>query len=90
MPLHIEVIGYIAAFLTTLAFVPQALKVWRDDDTRAISLGMYSMFMIGILLWLVYAFEIQSYPMIFANSITFALAGMILVKKVAHLRRGES
>jgi MtN3 and saliva related transmembrane protein len=85
----IECLGYVAALLTTYAFVPQAMKVWREDDTRAISLGMYCLFLMGVSLWMVYGIAIGSYPMILANGITFLLAASILFKKLAHLRRGE-
>jgi len=85
----IEIIGYAAAFLTTGSFVPQAVKVWREDDTAAISLGMYSLFVVGVALWLVYGFSIGSMPMNVANSITLCLACSILYKKIQHLRAGK-
>lgn len=86
---HIDTIGYIAAFLTTYAFVPQAVKVWREDDTRAISLGMYILFVVGIAMWLVYGVLIESLPMTFANTLTLMLACSILYKKISHVRAGE-
>ena len=82
-------IGYMAAFLTTYAFVPQAIKVWREDDTGAISLGMYALFVVGISLWLIYGLIIKSHPMTIANSITLVLACSILYKKIQHVRAGE-
>ena len=89
-PIPLEYVGYVAAVLTTYAFVPQAVKVWREDDTKAISLGMYSLLVTGIALWLVYGFSIESYPMIISNSITFVISLTILYKKISHVRRGES
>ncbi|MBV1901794.1 MAG: SemiSWEET transporter [Kordiimonadaceae bacterium] len=86
----LEYVGYAAATFTTYAFVPQAVKVWREDDTRAISLGMYSMMVTGIALWLAYGLIINSYPLIISNTITFAIALTILYKKISHVRRGES
>ena len=86
----LEYVGYIAAVLTTYAFVPQAVKVWREDDTRAISLGMYALMVSGIALWLVYGLIINSYPLIISNTFTFAIALTILYKKISHVRRGES
>jgi len=84
-----DILGYIAAFLTTYAFVPQAIKVWREDDTKAISLGMYSLFVVGIMLWLVYGALIKNGPMTAANTITLMLACSILYKKIRHVRAGE-
>jgi MtN3 and saliva related transmembrane protein len=74
--------GYVAATLTTLAFVPQAIKTLRTRDTRSISLHMYVVFTIGIAFWLAYGIVLRSWPMIISNIITFALAAMILVMKL--------
>lgn len=74
--------GYVAATLTTLAFVPQALKTLKTKDTRSISLGMYVVFTIGVGFWLVYGLHLHSWPMIVSNTITLALAGMILAMKL--------
>jgi MtN3 and saliva related transmembrane protein len=74
--------GYVAATLTTLAFVPQAVKTLRTRDTRSISLQMYIVFTTGIAFWLVYGIVLNSWPMIIANIITFLLAAGILVMKL--------
>ena len=63
-------IGFIAAILTTVSFVPQVLKVWRTRSAKDISLGMYSLFTLGIAAWLVYGVLIDSWPVILANLIT--------------------
>lgn len=81
--MHIETLGYIAAFLTTAAFFPQTIKTIKSRDTASISLAMYVMFTIGIALWLGYAFLIESMPMIIANIITFVLSATILVLKLS-------
>lgn len=86
----IELIGFIAAFLTTGAFVPQAVMIWRTDDTRSISLGMYTMMTVGIGLWLFYALLINSAPMIATNVVTGSLAALILWKKYRHVKSGKS
>ena len=78
----IEIIGYCAAFLTTLSFVPQALQVIKTKDTQSISLHMYIIFMAGVVLWLYYGISIQNLPMIIANSITIVLASIILFYKL--------
>lgn len=85
-PEIIELIGYAAAILTSIAFLPQAIMVWRTDDTRSISLGMYSLFTLGVAMWLSYGFLITSYPIIAANCFTFVLASSILLKKIKHTR----
>ena len=87
MPLqahHIEIIGYCAAVLTTVAFLPQAIQSWRTRDLSGISLGMYSLFTAGVGLWLVYGLIIEKWPLILANSLTFALALSILLLKLRH------
>jgi MtN3 and saliva related transmembrane protein len=83
-PHHIEVIGYCAAFLTTFAFLPQAIYSWRTRDLSGVSLGMYSLFTTGVGLWLVYGLIIEKWPLILANALTFALALSILLLKVRH------
>lgn len=81
-PHQIEIIGYCAAFLTTIAFLPQAIQSWRTRDLSGISLGMYSLFTAGVGLWLIYGLLIETWPLILANALTFALAVSILVLKV--------
>ena len=83
-PHHIEIIGYCAAFLTTIAFLPQALRSWRTRDLSGISLGMYSLFTVGVGLWLIYGLIIEKWPLIIANALTFALALSILLLKLRH------
>jgi len=75
-------IGFLAAVLTTVSFVPQVLKVWRARSATDISLGMYTLFTLGVALWLVYGVLIHSWPIIIANFITLLLAGAVLVMKV--------
>ncbi|MFZ1082790.1 MAG: SemiSWEET transporter [Candidatus Kryptoniota bacterium] len=79
-----ETIGYIAAVLTTTAFVPQFLKVWKTRSTQDISLRMYLILCAGLLLWLIYGIEMNSLPIILANSMTLALALMILAFKIRY------
>lgn len=81
MPL-IDFIGYVAASLTTLSFVPQAWHTFRTRDVSGISLGMYSAFTLGVALWLVYGLLMGAWPIVVANVITLALAVGILVMKL--------
>jgi MtN3 and saliva related transmembrane protein len=76
--LLLPVIGYTAATLTTVSFVPQALKTLRSGDTRGISLRMYLLFCSGIVLWGVYGLLSADGPLIAANAITLVLSGLIL------------
>ena len=77
-------IGSIAACFTTLAFVPQAVKVIKTKDTAGISLGMYIMSVTGILLWAIHGLRIQDMALLIANSITFVLSSIILVYKLKY------
>lgn len=78
-----EVIGTIAAVLTTSSFLPQAIKVVRTRDTGAISLVMYVLFTAGVSLWGVYGLMTSQWSIIIANGITVVLAAIILSMKVA-------
>lgn len=85
MPLDLHnFIGYAAAILTTVAFVPQALKSWQTRDLSGVSLPMYSLFTMGMAMWLVYGVMLDSWPIIIANAITIVLASVVLALKVIH------
>ena len=78
----IDWIGYLAATLTTVSFVPQAWLIFKTRDVRGISLGMYSAFAAGISLWLAYGILISAWPIVIANTITLLLAAGILGMRV--------
>jgi MtN3 and saliva related transmembrane protein len=78
----IEMLGYLAAALTTLSFAPQAWLTFRTRDVSGISLGMYGAMVGGVALWLVYGVLIGSWPLVVANTVTLTLAGAILVMKL--------
>jgi MtN3 and saliva related transmembrane protein len=82
-----EWIGYAAAALTTLSFVPQAWHTFSTRDVRGISLGMYSAFTLGVAMWLAYGVLLGAWPVIVANAITLALAATILGMKIVLGRR---
>lgn len=84
-----EFIGYCAAFLTTIAFLPQAIQSWRTRDLSGISVGMYSLFTAGVGLWLIYGLMIEKWPLILANALTFLLALSILVLKIQSARHPD-
>lgn len=79
-----DLIGYAAATLTTLSFVPQAVLTLRTRDVSGISLGMYSCFTIGVALWLLYGIELGEWPIIAANAVTLTLALVILGTKLRY------
>jgi MtN3 and saliva related transmembrane protein len=77
-----DLLGYVAATLTTASFVPQVWLTWRTRDVSGISLGMYLMFTLGVALWLAYGVVLQAWPLMVANSITLALALAIVGMKL--------
>jgi len=79
-----DAIGYLAATLTTAAFIPQAWLTWKTKRADGVSLGMYSIFTLGVALWLIYGLVIGAWPIIIANAITLALALFILVMKLRY------
>jgi len=79
-----DLIGTLAAILTTISFLPQALHTFRTKDVRGISLGMYSAFTLGVAMWLVYGLLLGAWPVVIANVITLALASAILVMKLRY------
>jgi MtN3 and saliva related transmembrane protein len=83
-------LGYVAASLTTAAFVPQAWLTLRTRDLRGISLAMYSLFTVGVALWLLYGIALGMWPVIVANAVTLALAALILWMKLASLREAAT
>jgi MtN3 and saliva related transmembrane protein len=84
MPGWIEWVGYLAAFLTTCSFVPQAWLTFRSRDVGGISLGMYSVFATGVALWLAYGLLLGAWPLVIANGVTLALALAILGMKLRY------
>lgn len=77
-----EVIGFGAAVLTTIAFLPQVYKTWKTKDVSSLSLPMLVLFLIGIVLWLIYGVLKDSPSMIFANSITVLSTVLLLYFKL--------
>lgn len=78
------ILGLAAGALTTIAFVPQVIKTWKTKSAEDLSLGMYSIFCTGVLLWLVYGLIKWDIPIIVANVITFTLAITILYFKLVY------
>ena len=78
----ISAIGYLAAVLTTVSFIPQVIRTIRTRDTQAISLAMYIMFSCGVAFWCAYGILLQAWPIILANGITLSLASVVLWHKI--------
>jgi MtN3 and saliva related transmembrane protein len=83
-PVLIDSIGVTGAALTTLCWLPQAVKIVRDKDTRALSLPGTAAFTIGIALWLVYGVAIDDWPLIGSNALTLVLMAPILALKLRY------
>ena len=82
-----DLIGYLAAALTTTSFLPQAIMTIKTRDTHSLSLGMYLMFTSGVFCWLIYGIYIADEAIIVANAITFLLAASILSCKIYGMLR---
>lgn len=78
----VDVVGYLAAFCTTTAFIPQAIKTIRTRDTHSLSMGMYFIFTLGLMLWLWYGVCRRDLSIIAANAATGLLAVVILFHKL--------
>ncbi len=81
-PFYSEAFGFLAAFLTTIAFLPQLIKTWRTKTAEDISVVMLLTFLTGVSFWIVYAMQINSLPILIANIITFLLNATILLLKL--------
>ena len=81
---QIELLGLCAAFLTTFGFLPQAIKIFKTEDTSGISLNMYVVLIIGVLLWLAYGILLESPAIILANAISMLFQLWIIVMKLKH------
>ena len=79
-----EIIGLIAAVLTTSAFVPQVYKTWKTKSTDSLSLTMYLVFFTGIVLWLIYGIHLNSLAMILSNIVTGLLALVLIILKLKY------
>lgn len=79
-------VGLIAAFCTTIAFVPQVLKLWKTKSADDLSLSMFVIFSTGVALWLVYGLLISDVPVILANTVTLLLCLIILVLRQKYHR----
>ena len=81
---YTSIIGSTGAVLTTIAFIPQAYHSYKTRDLSGVSLSMYSVFTLGVALWLAYGLLLHNWPLIISNAITLVLSVMILILKLKH------
>ncbi len=84
MDFNYEIIGTLAAILTTISFVPQVVKIWKLKSAENVSLSMYLVLFTGLILWLWYGFLIDSFSIKFANTITLVLVSFIIYFKIKY------
>ena len=80
--MNVDIFGYLAAILTTAAFIPQLIKTLKTKKADDVSLTTLIMFIIGVFSWIIYGYEISSTPILIANLITLILNIMILISKI--------
>ncbi len=85
----IEIVGAVAAVLTTASFLPQVHQTWKTKSTESLSLSMLTMFITGVCLWLVYGIALMSWPLIISNVITIASAGLLIYFKLTYPKKSN-
>ena len=75
-------LGFLAGLLTTISFLPQVVKTWKSRSASDLSLGMFFVFSVGVICWLVYGLLLQEMPMILWNAVTLVLVLIILIMKL--------
>ena len=80
--MNIDIFGYFAAILTTVAFLPQLIKTLKTKKADDVSLTTLVMFIIGVFSWIIYGYKISSKPILIANLVTLILNLLILISKV--------
>lgn len=83
---YVQLLGMLAGILTTIAFLPQVIKTWKSRSAKDLSLGMFSIFCTGVLLWLIYGLLVDDLPIVLANFVTLILALTLLVFKLSFKR----
>ena len=87
MDFNIEILGLVAAVLTTYAFVPQVLKVWKTKEVEDLSLSMYLIFLLGIVLWFAYGYLKDSFSIMLANMVTSFLVMSLIYLKLKYSKK---
>ena len=89
MDLFFQILGYVAATSTTIAFVPRMIIIFKTKDTKSITLGMYLIFVFGVVCWLAYEIYKVDWPIIVANAVSVVLSSIILIFKIINVAKGE-
>jgi MtN3 and saliva related transmembrane protein len=88
MPVEtIDMLGLVAGSLTTVSFVPQVLKIWRTKSGNDVSYGMFLLFSVGVLLWLIYGLALSAAPIVIANAVTLLLSLIVVALKYRYRPR---
>ncbi len=80
----VNIVGFMAGALTTMAFVPQVIKIWKSKNTHDISMETFAIFSLGVAMWLLYGIQLGAVPIILANGITLLLSLTILFFKMKY------
>ena len=86
---YIDLFGFSAALLTTIAFIPQLYKTWQTKSAEDVSLIMLILFITGLIFWIIYGLKIHSIPILVANIITFIFNFSILILKLAYRKNNQ-
>ena len=81
---YIDIFGFLAALLTTIAFLPQLYKTWQTKSADDVSIIMLILFITGLICWIIYGLKINSIPILVANLITLIFNLSILILKVTY------
>ena len=84
---YIDLFGFLAALLTTIAFLPQLYKTWKTKSADDVSLTMLVLFITGLICWIIYGLKIDSIPIVLANVITFIFNFSILLLKITYNKK---
>ena len=77
-----DIFGFFAATLTSIAFLPQLFRTWNTKSADDISYKMLILFLLGVCCWIIYGIQINSFPVLIANVVTFTLNALILIFKI--------
>ena len=86
---YIDLFGFLAAFLTTIAFLPQLFKTWKTKSAGDVSLIMLVLFITGLICWIIYGIKINSFPILIANVVTFFFNFSILILKLSFNKEND-
>ncbi len=86
---YVDLVGYLAALLTTIAFLPQLYKTWLTKSADDVSSIMLILFITGLSCWIIYGIKINSFPILVANIITFIFNFSILILKITYSKNKE-